>query len=80
MYSDLPLLSEIEDFFKTLDPYPDKIVFPEMTLTSGKINQFVRAEIILLKANSQNKGYLPYYLRLLKIMNKVKEIQNLNTK
>jgi len=75
-YSHLPKLSEIEEYFNSLDHYPEGIVVDGTIISSEGIERLVKAEIIILKAHSGNKGYWPYYDRLVKIYEKVKEIKN----
>ncbi|WP_303848998.1 hypothetical protein [Apibacter mensalis] len=67
-----PYLTEIEDFFDNLINYPKNIKIDGHLYSENAIKKLIKAEIIILKNQSGKKGYLPYYYRLLKIYNIIK--------
>lgn len=67
-----PHLTEIEEFFNNLSNYPKNIKIDGHIYSEKGIKKLIKAEIIILKNQSGKKGYLPYYYRLLKIYNIIK--------
>lgn len=67
-----PHLTEIEEFFNNLSNYPKNIKIDGYIYSEKGIKKLIKAEIIILKNQSGKKGYLPYYYRLLKIYNIIK--------
>lgn len=64
-------LSQIEDFFNK-NGIPNGPIRLNVCEVWNEPKKLVSSHIVILKANSGNKAYMPYYNRLIKIVEYVK--------
>lgn len=63
-------LNDLEKEYKKIE-LPEQIVMDESTIILNP-KQFVSSHISILKSNTGNKRFKPYYDRLLEVYNKLK--------